>query len=497
MMCLALVGGGYLTRGSTASADEALFDTTRLPRIPGAKELYAMPATTSFTTPGPVAQSADATRKLLAADGWQEYSPLSGAGPGNLQLQVINMKKGTRGLNVFVTIAPAQNNATSVGYTAVYLATDLPFPKDAVEIDYKPDLALLNCFTAASIDDALAYYQAELGARGWSPWSAKDGAIPAAAAYANVKTQSGAYAYYTKVNSKPLLLALRRGDDARTKVEIKPVPEEMLAAESERAKRAEATPAPAAKAPTETAVVRIAAEPVTAKAPSARPVTEKVAATAAPEISVAAKSTDSAAPAVEKELEADDGSSLPVPARHTMSGVAKTPFLSELTASVPADVTAVLGFYRRELGKRDWKEAAEGAVIKPDQVTLAFSSPTGPAMLKLDRKDDETAISLTVRDEAAAAKAGMVSKPGQAKLLFGNPLPAAAVVTINQQTIKVAAGAGAKSPDGPTLDLPPGKYKYSFKVAGGPARSEEVEVGAGETWGLLMGPGGALTLRVY
>jgi len=83
MMCLALVGGGYLTRGSTASADEALFDTTRLPRIPGAKELYAMPATTSFTTPGPVAQSADATRKLLAADGWQEYSPLSGAGPGN------------------------------------------------------------------------------------------------------------------------------------------------------------------------------------------------------------------------------------------------------------------------------------------------------------------------------------------------------------------------------------------------------------------------------
>jgi hypothetical protein len=91
----------------------------------------------------------------------------------------------------------------------------------------------------------------------------------------------------------------------------------------------------------------------------------------------------------------------------------------------------------------------------------------------------------------------MVSKPGQAKLLFGNPLPAAAVVTINQQTIKVAAGAGAKAPDGPALDLPPGKYKYSFKVAGGPARSEEVEVGAGETWGLLMGPGGALTLRVY
>jgi hypothetical protein len=483
MMCLAVVGGGYLTRGSTASADEALFDTTRLPRVPGGKELYAMPATTSFTTPGPVAQSADATRKILAADGWQEYSPLSGAGPGNLQLQIMNMKKGSHGLNVFVTIAPAQNNATSVGYTAVYLATDLPFPKDAVEIDYKPDLALLNCFTASSIDDALAYYQAELGARGWSPWSAKDGATPAAASGADIKTQSGAYAYYTKVNTKPLLLVLRRGDGARTKVEIKAVPEEMLASESERARRAEAAPAAAVKAPAEAAAIKLATESAPAKAPSPTAVTEKVAATAAP--------------AVEKELEADDASSLPVPARHTMSGIAKTPFRSELTASVPANITAVLGFYRRELGKRDWKEATGTAVIKSDQVTLAFSSPTGPAMLKLERKDDETAISLTVRDEAAATKAGMVSKPGQAKLLFGNPLPAAAVVTINQQTIKVAAGAGAKAPDGPALDLPPGKYKYSFKVAGGPARSDEVEVGAGETWGLLMGPGGALTLRVY
>jgi catechol 2,3-dioxygenase-like lactoylglutathione lyase family enzyme len=487
MMCVALVGGNYLTRGSTASADEALFDTTRLPRIPGSKELYAMPATTSFTTPGPVGQSADATRKMLAADGWQEYSPLSGASPGNLQLQVINMKKGTHGLNVFVTIAPAQNNATAVAYTAVYLATDLPFPRDAVDIDYKPDLAFLTCFTTTSIDDALAYYQAELGARGWSPWSAKDGATPVAAAGASVKTQSGAYAYYTKVDTKPLLLVLRRGDGDRTKVEIKEVPGEMLASESERARRAEAAPAIAAKAPIEA---------VTAQAPPARPAVEKAAATAAPAIAMA-KATIGAAQATEKELEPDEQSSLPVPARHTMSGIAKTPFRSELTASVPADVAAVLGFYRRELGKRDWKEAAEEAVIKPDQVTLAFSTPTGPAVLKLDRKDGETAISLTVRDEAAAGKAGMVSKPGQARLLFGNPLPAAAVVTINQQTIKVAAGAGAKAPDGPVLDLPPGKYKYSFKVAGGPAHSEEVEVGAGETWGLLMGPGGALTLRVY
>ena len=102
----------------------------------------------------------------------------------------------------------------------------------------------------------------------------------------------------------------------------------------------------------------------------------------------------------------------------------------------------MLAFYRSELGKRGWQETAEGAIVKPDQVQLAFTSPDGPAMLKLGRRNGETSVNLTQKYPAAAAKADVVPKPGQSKLMFGNIGKSEATVSINKQTIKVAAGAG-------------------------------------------------------
>ena len=75
----------------------------------------------------------------------------------------------------------------------------------------------------------------------------------------------------------------------------------------------------------------------------------------------------------------------------------------------------------------------------------------------------------------------MLPTPGKVKLMFGNIAEAA--ITINNQTVKIAPGIGGpKSPDGPTLELPPGKYKYALKVAGRPARSAELEVAANDFW---------------
>ena len=128
-----------------------------------------------------------------------------------------------------------------------------------------------------------------------------------------------------------------------------------------------------------------------------------------------------------------------------------------------------------------------------EKATLAYTSPDGPAMLKLGRKDDATSITLVVKDPGAIAKAGIMPKPGQAKVLFGNINDAASTITFNGKTINVAAGTGVKNPDGPTLDLPPGKYKYSIK----PSQSDEVDLGADEIWGLMIGPGGVLALQAY
>jgi len=159
----------------------------------------------------------------------------------------------------------------------------------------------------------------------------------------------------------------------------------------------------------------------------------------------------------------------------------------------------VLAFYRSELGKRGWKESAEGAVVKPDQVQLSYSAADGPATLKLGLKNGETSVSLAQKYPAAAVKANVMPKPGQAKLVFGNMGGSPADLTINKQTVKIPGGAGGpQSSDRPMLELPPGKYQYALKLAGRPARNNTVEVTADDAWGLMIGPTGeVLALQIY
>ena len=145
---------------------------------------------------------------------------------------------------------------------------------------------------------------------------------------------------------------------------------------------------------------------------------------------------------------------------------------------MPADLGAVLAFYRGELGKREWKETPQGAVVKPDQVRLAFTSPEGPAVLKLGRQSGETTVDLALKIPAAAAQAGMLPAAGKVKLMFGNMGDTEAAITINAKTVKIAPGIGGPtSPNGPTLELAPGKYKYSLQIPGHPVRTNELTAG--------------------
>lgn len=201
--------------------------------------------------------------------------------------------------------------------------------------------------------------------------------------------------------------------------------------------------------------------------------------------------------ATEDDLIVEEFGGLQVPKRHTMAEGTKNPFRREMNANVPLALDAVLGFYRRELGKLNWKEEAKDAVVAADNVSLRYTAPEGPAQLKLSRKDGETVVNLVVKDPGAATKGGVMPKPGQVKFIFGNINEADATITFNGKPIKIAKGAGTKAPDGPSLDLPPGKYKYSIKPAGKPAQNEEVDAKADETWGLMVGPGGILALQAY
>ena len=584
-----------LTSGAAALAQD-VFDTSRLPRTAGGKEIYASPAATIFVSPDGVAATAGALAKTLAGLGWQRYAAPFTSRSDDPAFALMSLKKGPQALSVYVAVAPAQNNATSVTYSSVALANDLPFPAGASDIEFDPNRPYLAASSQEAAATLLNFFREELITRGWSPWSMQDFSKTA---NADVATPGGGYAYYVRDTKQALLLQVTREGAGPAKIKIesqpyaavtkKPAPVAAaapppVAAEkkpdafdtlaADILKQATATALNAAKAPPPAA--KTSAGPVTALAAmassdapiplpadadeiefdgddgklkfksssSVREIAEFFRAQLKPQgwaeqrsvinrdnmvvlelakekkklrltimqmgasVNVsgegsglvaqgAANTADDSAQsgdAAVQALEAEDMSSgLPVPKDHTFSSGDRSPFRYGASATVAANIPSVLAFYRKELSARGWSEAADKAVVKKDSADLAFTAPDGPAALKISRTGGETTISLYVRQEAEARKSPLMPKPGQVTVLLGNIRETAAEVTINGKTTKVPAGAGAKGPDGPTLALPPGKYRVTLK--GG--KGDELVVGPDEIWGVMAGPGGVLAVQFY
>ncbi|MGA2488452.1 MAG: hypothetical protein ABSF49_21130 [Roseiarcus sp.] len=589
-LCLALISAAAFLSPAVAE----VLDTSALPRVAGAKALYASPLSTIYAAPAPVAQAAAAVGKALAGDGWRQYAAANADEAKTDDVQVMNFKKGPLALSVLVTKSDPATTA-NVNYTAKPLANDLPFPPDATDIAFDPHEPVLTCASSQPIPATLAFFNGELARMGWAP----------APAGRNPNTDKGAHVYFVRPDHAPLLLVVQRGDDGATKIELKGVAAEDLAADLAPAKPAAAASAAAAPAPTPTpdevsaAVAKQAQQAIAdiAKSAMADATAPKAAAPLAPSgpvetlaamegnnatipvpataeavkfdgaegklafetessiesvvafyraamkplgwqaessgidkpnmvvldfskdgkdieltlmhpidktevdasgeglVNEAEKEAAAPAPTAE-DLAVEETGGFPVPSNHTLAEAEGTPLRHALTVETPLDLKSVLGFYRQELGKRGWKEEATGATVADDRATLAFTSPDGPAVLKLERKDDATTVSLVVSNQAKAAQSGLLAKPGKVKAMFGNLLSAPVTFTINKQTVKVAPGVGANGPGGPTLELPPGKYKVSMKA--GPLEvSDDVEVGAGEIWGFMAGPGGLMPMQIH
>jgi hypothetical protein len=208
----------------------------------------------------------------------------------------------------------------------------------------------------------------------------------------------------------------------------------------------------------------------------------------------------------ELQVQLSDATGLPLPERWMLATVKNSPFIKSIHLESPLDVAAVLGFYRAELSRRGWMEN-DGAVVEPDRAAIAFTTINGTALLRLVQQDDRTIADLSLRKPAAFFGQGDIQpRAGQVKLMLGNDTDEEAVITINEQTITLAARAGhsltdasgSKSPDSPEIDLPPGKYNVTFKVASKAAQNRAFEVAAGETWGVLVGPSGVpLPVHLY
>ena len=202
----------------------------------------------------------------------------------------------------------------------------------------------------------------------------------------------------------------------------------------------------------------------------------------------------------------DHDTGLPLPRPWLARTAKSSPFIEALHVETPLDLESTLGFYRAELSRRGWTEDG-GALVEPERAVIAFMTSNGPALLRLVHQDGRTIADLS-RRKPAAATADILPNAGQARLRLGNAMDEDAVITINTQTITLAARTGdrltddpetgRKSPDSPEIDLPPGRYKVALRIVSGAAESREFEIAAGETWGLVVGPAGIpLPVHLY
>ena len=194
----------------------------------------------------------------------------------------------------------------------------------------------------------------------------------------------------------------------------------------------------------------------------------------------------------------DPATGLPRPKPWFVTTAKNSTSIKAFHVETPLDLAGVLRFYRLELSKRGWSENG-GEVVEQGGAVIAFTTADGPALLRLTHQDDRTIVDLSQRKPAAtnaATDSAIRPVPGQVRLLLGNDTDEDAVITIDEQTVELAAHAGLKdglnSSGRPEINLPPGRYKVSLKSGSEAAQNREFEVAADETWGLMAGPAGVL-----
>ena len=199
------------------------------------------------------------------------------------------------------------------------------------------------------------------------------------------------------------------------------------------------------------------------------------------------------------ELAADDRDGIPYPVvsgDHSSTG---SRYRKSATVSIPAELPAIVKFYRRELATRGWKETAQAAKITRETADLTFTGPEGVMTVKLAKGESDVTLNLASRSPAKAKAAGVLPQANRGRLILGNAADKECTVVVNGKPYMVAAGRGAKEPtDGISLHVLPGTYNCVIKVAGQPDQTEPVTVALDETWGVIVVPtGGFFAAQLY
>jgi hypothetical protein len=193
----------------------------------------------------------------------------------------------------------------------------------------------------------------------------------------------------------------------------------------------------------------------------------------------------------------------PVPSNYEYLSTMESPFAIIVTFGSPSELDTLVELYETELPGQGWEFIEHS--LDGDVARLYFENSDQKLSIDLRVNDGEispdlagqTSVELTVKDPVAAAEAGILPPPGQARILLLNSAEVDLTATINQQEIKLTPiPMSTEFPeDPPSIDLPPGQYTFTISAPDGNVTSYDIEIGLdkeiapGEVWAFILDVG--------
>lgn len=150
------------TKSGVTVRNQARLDCSTLPSLDDGHNSYIGPTFAMFTTAVKVPDAINQVSDRLKKDGWQEYAPAHTARMKNDQFEMRTFRRGAIDLTVNASVAPAQDNKTSIQYGVSMLLHELPAPLDATNIELGAEQVLLMCQAPGDVNTVANFYRSEL-----------------------------------------------------------------------------------------------------------------------------------------------------------------------------------------------------------------------------------------------------------------------------------------------------------------------------------------------
>lgn len=136
-----------------------------VPLVDGASKVFVNEASAIYVTDMSVGEATDAMQKLLKERGWEFYGRIDTSD----DQKHLNVRQNAVQLSLMISVAPAQNNQTSIMLSSSLLSAELPAPDNATQLQFVGTMKRLTFSTPTDFNGVGEFYTKAFAKSGWKP----------------------------------------------------------------------------------------------------------------------------------------------------------------------------------------------------------------------------------------------------------------------------------------------------------------------------------------